>query len=431
MTVNFINEIVWHYFAFKRKTAKNFPRKHDTILMYGKTREHTWNVQYKPHKPEYVARFKKDKDGRLYRDDVNPTGGGSRVIYLDDTPGDIVDSVWDDIPPVNPVAKERYNYATQKPEGLLERLINSTTEKGDLVADFFCGSGTTAATAEKLKRNWIQCDMSRWAVQITRKRILDINNCRPFEVLNLGKYERQYWQGITFSKKSSSNQTPLHEYVKFILDLYKAEPITGMVHIHGQRGGRMVHVGAIDAPVTLSEMRDAIAECSKIKQTKLDILGWEWEMGLHDVEEAEARKNGINLRLVHIPREAMDSRAVEAGDIHFYELAYLEVESEIKERSVRIKLKNFVIPSPELIPDEIRSKIKKWSDYIDYWAIDYEFKDDVFHNQWQDYRTRIKRDLELKSDWHDYETPGERRILVKVFDIFGNDTTHMLELKLR
>jgi adenine-specific DNA-methyltransferase len=199
----FVNEIAWHYFGFKRKTAKNFPRKHDTILVYGCSNERVWSVQYKPHRPEYVARFKEDEDARLYRDDVNPTAGGSRTIYLDEVPGDIVDSVWDDIPPVNPVAGERQDYATQKPEALLERVIKTSSED-DLVLDCFCGSGTTAAVAEKLNRRWIACDLGRFAIHTTRKRLLGISGVKPFVVQNLGKYERQAWQVAEFATSPSS-----------------------------------------------------------------------------------------------------------------------------------------------------------------------------------------------------------------------------------
>jgi len=170
----FLNEIIWAYFAFKRSTAQKFPQKHDTILSYRKTDAHNWNTQYKPHKPEYVKRFRKDKRGRLYRDDVNPTKGGTRVIYLDEVPGDIVDSVWDDIPPVNPVATERCDYSTQKPEALVERIIKASSDEGDLVADFFCGSGTTGAVAEKLGRRWIMCDLGRFAIHTSRKRLIEI-----------------------------------------------------------------------------------------------------------------------------------------------------------------------------------------------------------------------------------------------------------------
>lgn len=171
---NFRNEIVWGYFGFKRATSKKFPQKHDLIFSYTKSSEYTWNVQYKPHSPEYIKRFKKDENGRLYRDDVNPTGGGTRIIYLDEVEGDIIDSVWSDIPPVNPVAKERQNYPTQKPEALIERIIKASTNPGDVVFDCFMGSGTTQAVAMKLGRRFIGADINLGAIQTTTKRLLSI-----------------------------------------------------------------------------------------------------------------------------------------------------------------------------------------------------------------------------------------------------------------
>ena len=170
----FRNEIVWSYFGFKRATSKKFPQKHDLIFSYTKSSEYTWNVQYKPHSPEYIKRFKKDENGRLYRDDVNPTGGGTRIIYLDEVEGDIIDSVWTDIPPVNPVAKERQNYPTQKPEALIERIIKASTNPGDIVFDCFMGSGTTQAVAMKLGRRFIGADINLGAIQTTTKRLLSI-----------------------------------------------------------------------------------------------------------------------------------------------------------------------------------------------------------------------------------------------------------------
>lgn len=171
---NFRNEIVWGYFGFKRATSKKFPQKHDLIFSYTKSSEYTWNVQYKPHSPEYIKRFKKDENGRLYRDDVNPTGGGTRIIYLDEVEGDIIDSVWSDIPPVNPVAKERQNYPTQKPEALIERIVKASTNPGDLIFDCFMGSGTTQAVAMKLGRRFIGADINLGAIQTTTKRLLSI-----------------------------------------------------------------------------------------------------------------------------------------------------------------------------------------------------------------------------------------------------------------
>ncbi len=468
------NEIVWKR-TFAHSDANRFGIVHDNILFYSKSHAYQFVKQFRPHSESYIKSHygQTDSYGRPFRlvtlsaagsgparqfgdkpispppgrhwawgqdriDEGLRTGrivfskGGQPNIkqYLDETEGTVVQSVWDDLPPVNPVSPELLGYATQKPMALLERIIKATTQEHGLVVDVFCGSGTTVATAEKLGRRWIGCDLSRWAIQVTRKRLLDTTDCRPFEVLNLGKYERQYWQGVTFGK-GRGQQKALHEYVRFVLDLYRAELTSGLAHLHGQRGGCMIHVGAADSPVTLAEIREAVDECRKINQAKLDILGWEWEMGLHDVVEAESRRAGVKLRLLQIPRECMDQRAVDAGDVHFYELAYLEVEPERRKgsREVRIKLQNFVIPSPELIPDDVRSKIAKWSDFIDYWSVDFEFNEDVFHNQWQDYRTRSKRDLEMTTDWHEYAKGGVYKVLVKVFDIFGNDTTQLLEVR--
>ena len=170
---NFRNEIVWSRSAgFKRKSAKKFPQKSDTIFFYSKSlNDIHFNTQYKPHKPEYTKRFKKGKDGRLYRDDVNPTRGGRRVIYLDETDGEVIDSLWDDISPVNPNARERTGWPTQKPVALLERIIKASSNKGDVVLDPFCGSGTTIAAASKLNRRWIGIDKERVAITLTHRRL--------------------------------------------------------------------------------------------------------------------------------------------------------------------------------------------------------------------------------------------------------------------
>jgi len=171
---NFRSEIVWHRsFGFKRKTAKKFPQKNDTILFYAQGEKYKFNVQYIPHKPEYLKRFKPDETGRLCRTDVNPTKGGTRKIYLDEIEGDIIDSVWIDINPINPVAKERLGYPTQKPETLLERIIEASSNKGDVVADFFCGCGTAISVAQKLKRKWLGVDISHLAVKLITKRLMD------------------------------------------------------------------------------------------------------------------------------------------------------------------------------------------------------------------------------------------------------------------
>ena len=315
---------------------------------------------------------------------------------------------------------EYAGYPTQKPEALIERFVKASTRPGDLVLDFFAGSGTAAVVAEKLGRRWIGADLGRFAIQTTRKRLLDIPGCRPFEVLNLGRYERRYWQGIEAGDA-------IHDYYRFILQLFGAQPITGFAHMHGERGGRMVHVGATDAPVTRDELERTLEECAANGIAEVDVLGWEWEMGLNPAGKDElAAKHQVNVRLFNIPREVMDKRAVEAGDVHFFELSVVEAGAHLDGTSVEVQLTGFLPAVDDYMLQKVDGKVTKWSDWIDYWSVDFDFDGETFINQWQAYRTRKDPKLALRSDPHQYPGPGDRRVVVKVIDIFGNDTTREL-----
>jgi len=450
---------------------------HNVIHLFTKsTSGYVWNDLYRPYDDEYLTQHyrKQEPDGRRFEDDnltaYGLKGGGydyewkgvrklwrcpidtmrkldaeGRIYYtrngvarikryLDEMPGAPVNDLWADIARINSQAEERLGYDTQKPEALLERVLEISSEPGSLVADFFCGSGTTLAVAEKLGRRWIGCDLGRWGTHVTRKRLLGIENCKPFEVLNLGKYERQYWQGVTFgeTKSKSLTEQALYEYLAFILRLYGAQPAAGMAHLHGKKGKAMIHIGAVDAPVTIAEIDAAVDECGKLKQSELHVLGWEWEMGLYDLVVGVAKKRGVKLLLLQIPREVMEQQAAAKGDVRFFELAYLEAEIRLpKKLTAQVALKDFVIPNTELIPDEVRSKVRKWADYIDYWAVDWDFRNDSFMQGWVAYRTRKERKLQLSSDAHAYEKPGKYRVLVKVIDIFGNDTSQAFDVEVK
>jgi hypothetical protein len=353
--------------------------------------------------------------------------------YLDEMPGIPVQDLWLDIPMVQAQSAERLGYDTQKPEMLLERIVKLSSNPGSLVADFFCGSGTTMAVTEKLGRRWIGCDLSRWAIHVTRKRLLGIEGCKPFEVLNLGKYERKYWQGVTFGdRKKDDHQLAIFQYIAFILKLYGAEPLAGMQHLHGKKGKAVVHIGAVDAPVTIDEINACIEECLAVKHSELHVLGWEWEMGLANLMVQEAKRRGAKLLLLNIPREVMEQQAVEKGDIRFFEVAHLEVEiKQEKGRKISVNLKDFAFPYADLIPEDVRSKIKKWSDYLDYWAVDWNFQNDTFMNGWVAYRTRKERALALRTDPYAYDKAGKYTLMVKVVDIFGNDTSQAFEIEVK
>lgn len=377
--------------------------------------------------------------GELYLRNPGKGAARCRKRFLDENKGLLLQDLWTEVGRV----KGGSDYPTQKPDRLLDRVVRIASPPGALVCDFFAGSGTTLAAAERNGRRWIGCDLSRWGIHVTRKRLLGIEDCKPFEVLNLGKYERQYWQGVTFGGQNDKARTEqsLYEYYAFILKLYGAQPLPGLMHLQGKKGKALVHIGAVDAPVTIAEIDAAVDECTKLKQSELHVLGWEWEMGLAGPNNTVrkpgpvqdlAKKKGVKLLLMQIPREVMEQQAAAKGDVHFFELAYLEAEiRQTKKLSAQVALKDFVIPNTELIPEEVRSKVKKWSDYIDYWAVDWAFQNDTFMQGWVAYRTRKERKLPLTSDPHTYEKPGKYRVLVKVIDIFGNDTSQSFDVEVK
>jgi adenine-specific DNA-methyltransferase len=478
----FVNQVIW-----KRQTAhsdvgqgsKHMGPIHDVILLYAKGESFCWNMQYTPYSEEFSSsfyRYAEPKTGRRYGlSDITGPGGAAkgnpyyeflgvkrywrfsratmeklhaegRIVqmnpnsvprqkrYLDEMRGIPLQDLWLDIPMVQAQSAERLGYDTQKPEALLDRIVRLSSNPGDLVADFFCGSGTTLAVAEKLGRRWIGCDLGRWGAHVTRKRLLGIEKCKPFDVLNLGKYERQYWQGATFgnAKGKSVVEQAFYEYLAFVLKLYGAQPLAGMAHVHGKKGKAMIHIGAVDAPVTIAEIDAAVDECVKIKQGELHVLGWEWEMGLYDLMVDASKKKHVKLLLFQIPRELMEREASSRGDVRFFELAYLDAAiKRPKKLTAVVELKDFVIPNTDLIPDDVRSKVKKWSDYIDYWAVDWDFQNDTFMQGWVSFRTRNDRRLSLASGPQAYERPGEYRIVVKVIDIFGNDTSQAFDVEVK
>ncbi|HEV2299672.1 MAG TPA: site-specific DNA-methyltransferase [Candidatus Acidoferrales bacterium] len=403
--------------------------------------------EYKGYKPPRngwaISREKMeewDREGRLYF----PKDRGGRIRrkrYLDELKGMPVQNLWTDIAEINSQAEERVGYPTQKPEALIGRILNASSSVGDLVLDCFIGSGTLAVVAEKLNRRWIACDLSRFAIHTTRKRLLGIPNVKPFVVQNLGKYERQAWQVAEFPANGKDHLEEQRgreaAYRKFILDLYHATPMTGYTWLHGTKSGRMVHVAAVDAPVTQADVKAIAREAwkaigsGKDAPTKagVDILGWEFALEVNELAKQVAAQSRVDVSFKKIPREVLDKKAVEQGDVKFFELGALSVDLKQKSREVTLKLSDFVIPTDD-IPEEARKAIKHWSQLVDYWAVDWDFKNDTFHNQWQAYRTRRDPKIELETKY-EYKEPGKYQIVVKVIDILGNDTTKTLEVSVK
>ncbi len=445
----FRNELVWTYFGFKRSTTKKFPQKHDIIYSYTKNTEYTWNTQYKPHSADYIKRFKKDKEGRLYRDDVNPTGGGTRIIYLDEVKGDIVDSVWEDIPPVNPVAKERVGYATQKPEALLERIIKASSNEGDLVCDFFGGSGTTAAVAEKLGRRWITCDIGKPASLVMRKRFID-QEVKPFLYQSIGDYQKEAFH----NNKKLRRVGDLSQVVLGLFGALPFSPEQGCARNFGYIKGTRTLV-VVDSPNRLT----TAATIRRAVEAKASLLGGDWDKVIvlgwnfaFDISQAIEKYKNSNVEVLVIPPDLLDKlskkgfrKLIADKTVRFSSLQYLVVnpvqvsQKDNGEDELNISLNNYVLLSPDNIPldDKDKAKLQQVMEQdplslIEYWSIDPDYDGDTFRSTWQDYRENVDNDSDplhcVYSARLAVPHKADRKVCVKAVDVFGFESQVILNV---
>ena len=488
--------------------GKDFPKKHDTILRYSKTDGYFLNkdavrVEYDE---KTLQNYKKGLagSGTFYEGKVKNEDG---VLKEGKVPED-----WWDLPiaarfPID--GTKRTGYPTEKPWPLLERIILASSNPGDLVADFFCGSGTTAAVAEKHGRKWIATDLGKFGIHTTRKRLIGVQrelksagkDFRAFEVLNLGRYERQAYLNITGNLSSKKKAEALarkeREFRDLILRAYRAAPLENEAFFHGQHAGRLVVVGPINLPVGRLFIEEVITECRKRGASRADILAFEFEMGLFPAVLAESKAKGIDLAPKTIPPEVFDKRAVDKGQVRFADVAYIEAAPRYDKKdklTVSVELTDFSVYYSQGFVDSVEAELKagksevvceagkliklskdknevitrdvltkKWTDWVDYWAVDFNYESRkeivkvprnfgatgelpgvatadgqfidfeeqwtgnyIFENEWQSFRTRQNRDLELRTAAHTYAKPGRYTVAIKVIDIFGNDTMTLI-----
>lgn len=522
----FKNEITWKRQPPRgaRAVASQYARTSDSLIFYTRADTYAWNSQFREYSEAYIAsKFTMtDPNGRRYR--VGDIGDYSEKSiesfrkqgkiydyesgkiglkrFLDEQKGEVISDIWDDISEVNAMAIERRDYPTQKPEALLERVIKASSNEGDLVADFFIGSGTTAAVAERLGRRWIGSDLGKFGIHTTRKRLIGVQRelkaadkpFRAFEVLNLGRYERQAYLNVGGRLSGAQKEQALarkeHEFRELILRAYKALPLEGEAFFHGKNGGRLVVVGPINLPVGRLFVEEVITECRKRGASRVDVLAFEFEMGLFPAVLEEAKQKGIDLSPKYIPAEVFDKRAVDKGQVVFQDISFVEATPRYDKKrklEVKIELTDFSVyytqgaaeaaiaamkegKSDVLCEQGQLIKVskdkagavtrevltKKWTDWVDYWAVDFDYMSRkeiikvpkgsgveeprsvpyvspvefeerwtggyIFENEWQSFRTRQNRALELTSSEHSYDRPGRYTVAVKVIDIFGNDT---------
>ncbi len=529
---NFSNEIIWQG-AIGDTSAKNkkFIKSHDTIFLFRKnSNSFIWNDIFQDYgeTSQKLYKFEDSKGSYRLGPIDNPGGGGyqydlgygekapkngyrmpketalqwieegileiqkgkvpSKKSYLGE--GVRCKDVWTDIGSTQ--GNEFLGYPTQKPEKLLERIIQSSSNEGDIVLDFFAGSGTTACVAEKLNRKWICSDIGKFSIHAIRKRMIDVQrnqkkqdkNWRAFEILNLGKYQRNHY---IFDGKSERDEIKHHKRVKkekefkeLILEAYKAINIDGFATLHGKKSSEFVSIGPINQPLSRNHVEEVISECIKNNITSVDILGFEYEMGLFPTIQEEAKRKGLRLSYKQIPMDVFDKRAISKGEVIFHDVAYIEFKPHFKGRKLSVELTDFAVFYNEGnvdIDDSIpngKSKVvvengqivekkkdkngiiseiiltENWYDWIDYWSVDFDFESKpeiikfkinggrveeewtgnyVFENEWQSFRGKKgNQQLELTSSEREI-SKEKTKIAVKVVDIFGNDTMKVLEVK--
>jgi len=508
---NYKAEIIWKrtFNAGSSKAIANkLPLNTDSIFWYSKSTDFIFNKEYKPYSDGALKRYDKiDEKGRRFKWNPMKTysqeklerlikQGEAKITptskypvykhYFNEDKGTSVDNLWDDIPNIGTFAPERVDYPTQKPEALLERIIKASSNEGDLVADFFCGSGTTAAVAEKLNRKWIATDLGRFSIHTTRKRLINVQrelkekgqDFRAFEILNLGKYERQFFIDDLVNGQRKRKE---EAYLDLICRAYSAQRIENYATLHAKKASRFVHIGPLDMPVTQSRVQEIFEECRTNLITQVDVLGFEFEMGLQPRINQEFKEQGVDIRLRYIPKDVFDPRAVDKGQVKFYDVSYLQAKPIIKGNKIKIELTDFVTnytqDDIEDIQESMRAgskvviengqiiKVSKdkngiisrqtltenWHDWIDYWSVDFDYDSKkeiirikneageieeqwtgnyIFENEWQTFRTKQDRTLEFVSAEHEYPNKKTCRVMVKVVDILGVDTSQILEIKL-
>jgi len=490
---NFRNEIVW-----KRQTAhsqaKAIGNIHDIILWYSKMEKFLWNQIYQAYSEDYLnTHYQKfDEDGRRFEDFdlTSPGGGGYRYEwkgivknwrapietmerwekegrlyytkrgvarykrYLDEMPGVPLQDLWTDINPINSQAKEHVGFDTQKPEALLERIIKASSNEGDIVADFFCGSGTTLAVAERLGRRWIGCELGKVGIQVTRARLVE-RGAKPFLIENIGNYQREMIY-LTGGR--------IWEMQHLILKLYGATPrdkTSGLgVRKTPDDVEELVYVGYPDRPVTARKAEELALQAQKLDgrgYKKLVILGWDYEYNYRQALEARltALKDRLQVQIESrdIPpdiydylKKAKSEEEIEslADKVRFYERPYLKMsEPEIEDLGdgrVRVKLgiKRYVlmdIPVSRISKKEQESynalmKLAKdnFAVLIDYWAVDWDYDGFTFKSQWQAFRGNGKKAKTVPITATETLDRKKREIAVRVVDIFGNDATATIKV---
>ena len=460
---NFRNEIYWRRGNGNTDTSANqYSRNNDSILFYSKSKQTFFNRQFKPYSEQTLKMYKNDdNDGRgkyrlqelrNYSDDSRQkfrtegriaTVGQKEYLkqYLTDKPGVALDCIWEDIPSLQGSGKERLNYNTQKPEALLERIIKASSNENSIVADFFGGSGTTAAVAEKLGRRWITSDLGKPSTMIMRKRMIDIPDCKPFLYHSIGDYSREaFLSDKQFRRVSDLARVVMGLYGALPFDVADAPSNLG----HIRNSSTLVYVDSPNKVTNANTVKRALElrESYMGGWNKVVVLGWNFAF---DIGATIQGLNKSECEVLVIPPDLLDmlrkkgyADLVNSGKITFSSLQYLTIKrplvvpaNEDGKVKITVELDNYVLLSPDSLPldDKAKAKVQQVMaerplDLIEYWSIDPDYDGQTFRSVWQDYRENTANDGDAVRVVHNAEIitpahPGKRKICVKAVDVFG------------
>lgn len=443
---NMLNEIIWHYQSGGIPESC-FARKHDTIYFYKKGLSHKFNNDGASF-PRNICQacgsivdkwnnLKKeiDADGRIYR---TIKSAGKIFKYYDDEPV-LLPDVWYDISHIQQKDPQRTGYATQKPEALLERIIKASSNEGDLVCDFFGGSGTTAAVAERLGRRWITCDIGKPASLVMRKRFID-QEVNPFLYQSIGDYQKEAF-------RNNKRYKHVGDLSQVVLGLYGALPFTpeqtndrNFGYIKGTR--TLVMVDSPNRLTTAATIRKAVeAKASLLggDWEKMVVLGWNFAF---DISQAIQKYENSNVEVLVIPPDLLDKLAkkgfkklIDDKSVRFSSLQYLVAKPLVVNQNgdqdeIDVELENYVLLSPDNIPldDKDKEKLQQVLErdplsLIEYWSIDPDYDGVTFRSTWQDYRENMENDNDPLHCV--YKTrlrvahKAQRKVCIKAVDVFG------------
>lgn len=443
---NFVNEIVWYYYNKMQGNVNHFAKNHDVLLWYRAGDDYTFN-KIRETREAPVKQLKRvwDKDkGKI----VNAKGPDGKVIYIESTERTL-DDVWR-ISMLQPAdRKENLFFNTQKPEALIERVITAISNEGDLIADFFIGSGTTAAVAERLGRRWIASDFGKPACMVTRKRLID-QDAKPFLYQHIGDYQVEQMRSTMGAKFR------IGDLAEIVLGLFGALPLPveenpnkNMGRLHG--GKTLVLADSPNKMTGLATLRRAIEIRDNLMGgwDKVVILGWNFSPTIgHDIE---ALGQGDRLEVLVIPPDLLDrlkkkGHKLKADEVRFSSLQYLKLGEVNREQvgegeALSVSIANYVLLSPEALnlDDANREKLQHVINddpmaLIEYWSVDPDYDGEVFRSVWQDYRGNTENDADayrVVTTARLTNIPkknGPRRVCVRVVDVFGFEAEATIEV---